>query len=128
MGAGGWILLLGSAVLFGILVRELWRGLAPRVRQAGARRRQEQHRRQREAELAAAPGGSPDRPLEVSSASVVEARATSDPCPVCDRPLYLEEHAVETHGEQSLRAVRVECRFCAHRRTVYVQIAEPMLH
>lgn len=128
MRLGGYLLLTAVAVVFAMLVRELWRGLAPRVSHAVQRGAVEQERRAREADALAAPGGAPDRPIEVASASVVEARATSDPCIVCGKPVYLEEHAVETHGGQLLRAVRVECRFCGHERTLYFRIAEPMVH
>lgn len=128
MGAGGILLLVAAAVVFGLLVRELWRGLAPRVRQAQARGAAEVERRRREALVAAAPGGSPERPIEVASASVVEARATGDPCVICGKPVYVAEHAAETFGEDRLRTVRVTCRFCDHERTVYLRIAAPMVH
>jgi len=119
---GLYLLLFAGAVALGLLVRELWRGFAPRMRLA-------RQQRLTEKETAAAPGGRPDRPVVVTSASVVEGVATREPCVMCGQPVYVEEHAVETHGDDRLRAVRVGCRFCEHQRLLYVRIDEPsMLH
>jgi len=54
--------------------------------------------------------------------AVVESRAESDPCPVCGRRVYVDEHAAEIHAGNSLRVVRVSCRFCGHRQERFYRI------
>lgn len=69
-------------------------------------------------------GGSPDRPLEVTSASVIEPQAASTACVLCDAPsMRVDEHVVETiDGARRLRVVRVRCPRCGHRRALYFHI------
>lgn len=69
-------------------------------------------------------GGSPDRPIEVSSASVIEPQASSTACVLCDAPsMRIEEHVVETvAGGGRLRVVRVRCPRCGNRRELYFRI------
>jgi hypothetical protein len=67
-------------------------------------------------------GGEPDRPIEVVSASVVEAQAKSIPCPKCLGPCRIEEHAAETLAGQRLRIARVTCAHCGARRAIYFRI------
>jgi hypothetical protein len=69
-----------------------------------------------------APGGSPDHPLELSSASQVEVRAQSTPCPICTGELRVEEHEAEVLGGRRLRVVRVRCHHCAAPRQLYFRI------
>jgi hypothetical protein len=70
------------------------------------------------------PGGSPERPLVIDSAAVVELRAVAQPCPLCDGPLRLEEHAaVEIDGTR-LRVASVACTQCGVRRSFYFHLAE----
>jgi hypothetical protein len=68
------------------------------------------------------PGGSPAHPLELSSASQVEVRARATPCPLCEGPLRLEEHAAEVHGAARLRVARMVCGRCGARRTLYFRL------
>jgi hypothetical protein len=64
-------------------------------------------------------GGSPARPIEVSSASVIEPHATTLPCAACGaRGVRLEEHA----AEQGLRVTRVLCQRCGARREIWFRI------
>ena len=58
-------------------------------------------------------GGSPERPIEVDSAAVVEVRALVVNCPRCAGEHTLVEHAAVTsvRGER-LREVRLACRSC----------------
>jgi hypothetical protein len=79
-------------------------------------REAEDLRRRREARM---PGASPGHPIEVASAAVIEPRAASLPCPRCGSPAHVDEHAVETHGEQRLRATRMRCGTCGHQRSIY---------
>ena len=66
--------------------------------------------------LALEPGGSPEHPIEVDSAAVIEPRAESFRCPDCDGALRCEEHAIANHeSEQLVRAVTLVCRDCRAR-------------
>ena len=89
---------------------------AARVAEERAREAEELRSRQ-EARM---PGGSPDHPIEVASAAVIEPRATSLPCPRCAGPAHVDEHVVEAGpGEQRLRVTRMRCGTCGHRRPLY---------
>jgi hypothetical protein len=70
------------------------------------------------------PGGSPERPLEIPSASVVEARAEREPCFACDKPVRCTEHRVQG----GLRVAVVTCRECGRERTHYFRLASPTLN
>ncbi len=112
-----------------LLVRELWRGLSPSLRRALDRRAREAAIADRTEETLRAPGATPDNPVEVTSASVVEARAASETCVVCGERIHVEAHAVERIGGRLLRVVHLACRRCGHRRPFYIHIAEPeVLH
>lgn len=67
-------------------------------------------------------GGSPDFPIEVVSASVVEPKAKSMPCPRCLVPCRIEEHAAQTIDGKRLRIARVQCGQCGERRSIYFRI------
>lgn len=79
--------------------------------------------RARERLAALEAGGSPERPIEVVSASVVEAHARSMRCPTCDASLRVEEHAAVAHGEARLRVVTASCAQCGRRRAIWFRIA-----
>src|SRR5262245_25091670 len=69
-------------------------------------------------------GGSPERPIEVTSASVVEAHAASLPCAACGEGTRVDEHLAVTlkddrGGSRSLRVARVRCTRCGVRRDIY---------
>ena len=69
------------------------------------------------------PGGAPDRPIEVTSASVIEVHATSLPCLTCgERSGRIDAHDAVTHDGKSLRHVRLRCSRCGARRNLYVRI------
>jgi hypothetical protein len=88
---------------------------AARVAEAEVREAEDLRSRQ-EARM---PGGSPSHPIEVASAAVIEPRAASLPCPRCGSPAHVDEHAVDTHGDQRLRITRMRCGTCGHRRPLY---------
>ncbi|WP_146652089.1 hypothetical protein [Labilithrix luteola] len=74
-------------------------------------------------------GGSAERPIEVTSASIVEPHASSLPCPACGAPgVRVEEHVAVTvpgdAGEEPrrLRVARVVCPRCGTRRDVFFRI------
>jgi hypothetical protein len=75
------------------------------------------------------PGGGPDRPIEVTSASIIEPHASSMPCAACGaQALRVEEHVAVTVGGEGtdptrrLRVVHVICRKCGTRREVFFRI------
>jgi hypothetical protein len=78
--------------------------------------------RQRLLELG--PGGSRANPLEVSSAAVIEPKAESTPCPRCSAHFVVEEHDAHL-GSQRVRELKVHCRFCDERRSLWFRINEP---
>jgi len=68
------------------------------------------------------PGGSPERPIDVPSASVVEVRARAIPCPQCGGELDVAEHAAITHEGEPLRRVDARCRQCGTRRSLWFRL------
>lgn len=67
-------------------------------------------------------GGSPERPIEVESASQVEAHARSLPCARCGGSLLVREHTAETIDHARLRVARMVCPSCGARRSVYFRL------
>ena len=67
------------------------------------------------------PGGHPERPIEVASASIIEPHAASMPCAACgEQGLRVEEHAADL--PRRLRVVHVLCQRCGTRREVFFRI------
>jgi hypothetical protein len=75
-----------------------------------------------------APGGSPERPLEVESPAQVEVAAEGLPCPLCDGPLKAHTHDSVVHDGVRLRVARVECVACGTKRDLWFRLAGPVLH
>ena len=73
-------------------------------------------------------GGSPERPIEVGSASVVEAHALSVRCPRCDGAHEIREHLAITLRGVRLREVRLACRQCGSRRSLYFRLRDDLLN
>jgi len=71
------------------------------------------------------PGGAPERPIEVSSSSVVELKARATPCPQCTGQLELKGDRAESSARGVLRAVDLVCRRCHATRTLWFRIAAP---
>lgn len=115
---------LGLAVIAAVswvvyLVGHRWSAVQ-RSRDAEAEAREAEHlRSRREARM---PGGSPEYPIEVASAAVIEPRACSLPCPRCGSPAHVDEHAVDGHGKQRLRVTQMRCGTCGHRRPLYFMV------
>jgi len=65
------------------------------------------------------PGGSPERPIKVGSASVVEVRTSALACPLCGGSYRLEEHVAPAAG---LRRVDVTCRHCSTPRSLWFRL------
>jgi hypothetical protein len=78
-------------------------------------------RREHASELLATltPGGSPSRPIGVTSAAVIEPRAATIPCPRCGGFYRIHEHTRPVAG---LRQVDVVCRHCSTPRTLWFRI------
>jgi hypothetical protein len=72
------------------------------------------------------PGGSPERPLRVSSAAVVEAHAESVPCPRCEGKQDVVEHVAVTIKGARLREARLHCRQCGSKRSLWFRIGEAL--
>lgn len=68
------------------------------------------------------PGGNPRRPLEVGSPAIVEARARATPCPRCGGEHDVLEHAAVTVDGDRLREVRLSCRACRTRRSLWFRL------
>ena len=68
------------------------------------------------------PGGTPERPVDVDSPSVVELRARSVPCPRCDGEQIVDEHAAVNLNGERLREARLRCRNCASRRSMWFRL------
>lgn len=69
------------------------------------------------------PGGAPERPIEVTSASAVEPHARGMPCAACGADgVRVEEHAAVT----GLRVARVVCPRCGVRRDVFFRLGTPL--
>lgn len=78
--------------------------------------------RERLAALSA--GGSPERPLDVPSASTVEGAAVSLGCARCGGEVRLVDHdVVPDAAGRLLRRVRVACKRCRATREVWVRVA-----
>jgi hypothetical protein len=72
------------------------------------------------------PGGAPERPLVVTSASVIDGRARDTLCAVCEAGLELEDHEVVAHASGSLRRARLVCKECHTPRTIWFRIVPPL--
>jgi len=64
-------------------------------------------------------GGSPERPIHVISASVVEIRARALPCVQCAGEYRVNDHRAPTSG---LRQVSVTCTRCCVSRDLWFRL------
>jgi predicted Zn finger-like uncharacterized protein len=64
-------------------------------------------------------GGAREHPLEVTSAAVIEGRATALGCAQCEGEYQIVEHR---SGGAGVRAVDVRCRRCGVPRTLWFRI------
>ncbi len=67
-------------------------------------------------------GGAPNRPIEVISSSVIDVRARSLPCPLCDGESQLEEQTAEKFSGHPLRAAHMRCKRCGIARVLWFRI------
>lgn len=69
-------------------------------------------------------GGSPDLPIEVTSASIIEPHAQSMYCAACgNHGLRIDEHLAQTFpGERRLRVLKSRCPQCGTQRDLFFRI------
>jgi hypothetical protein len=77
--------------------------------------------RDRERLAAVSPGGSPARPIAVTSAPVVDVRVRALACPQCEGSYRLVDHRAPKSG---LRAADVTCRQCGVARTLWFRLVD----
>lgn len=96
----------------------------PRTDQREAERSAGKLARSRMKLSALEPGGAPDRPIEVTSASIIEPHASSMPCAACGAyGVRVDEHiAVTLEDSRRVRIVYVNCQRCGTRREIYFRI------
>ena len=71
------------------------------------------------------PGGSPQRPIDVASASIVEGKARATPCIQCGADLELRGDRATSTARGVLREIALVCRRCHARRTLWFRITPP---
>lgn len=74
--------------------------------------------RDREKLALLSPGGSRERPIAVTSSSVVEVRAHAMTCPQCGGEYKIGEHRVD----DGLRVVAVACVMCGTKRELWFRL------
>lgn len=70
-------------------------------------------------------GATPDRPIVVASAASIEPRAESEPCPICDAHLHVDEHVVDDAAGTRLRRLDMRCGECGRHSRLYFQVKSP---
>jgi hypothetical protein len=98
----------------------------PRTEKRDAARAAEKLAQAREKLAKLEPGGAPDRPIDVSTASVIEPQARALACLRCGDlggTRIVEHEAREIDGRR-LRVVRLACPRCGAVRAIYFRIAE----
>jgi hypothetical protein len=71
------------------------------------------------------PGGAPERPIDVASASVVDGKARATPCIQCGGDLELRGDRATSTARGVLREIAVACRRCHASRTLWFRIPPP---
>jgi hypothetical protein len=102
----------------------------PRAERRAEARQTGKDVRERERLARLEPGGAPDRPIEVITASLVEPRAKGMPCAVCGHTgsVRLDDHTARTIDGDALRLAHVRCAMCGYARVVYFAIRPPLLN
>jgi hypothetical protein len=84
--------------------------------------------RQRQRLFELEPGGSPERPVDIDSPSVVELKAEAFPCPRCATPFRVEAHRAPSSPGMRLREAAVICPRCGSRRSIWFRLTGPSLN
>jgi hypothetical protein len=98
----------------------------PRAQRRADSRRDAKVVRDRERLAALEPGGTPERPIEVTTASLVEPKARATPCPICSDSVRVTDHTASTISGVPLRLAHVFCPMCGHARVVYFAVRPPL--
>jgi hypothetical protein len=77
----------------------------------------------RDREKLAALENSRERPIAVTSSSVIAVRARSQPCHQCGGSLHLDEEIADS---AVLRAVDMSCQRCRATRRLWFRISSPL--
>lgn len=100
----------------------------PRASRREAEREAKQLTELRTKLAALEPGGSPARPIEITSPAEVEVRAASMPCPRCAGQTRVNEHVVESAGASRVRVAKVVCQRCGSPRAIYFRLGAGAVH
>jgi len=96
----------------------------PRRQQREEQRTLRKSVRQLERLAAELPGGSPQRPIDVAAASVVETRARSIQCVQCDAiEMELRGDRATSTARGILRELAMVCRQCHAARAIWFRVA-----
>ena len=98
----------------------------PRRASRGLARRR--HVRDLERLAGLAPGGAPDRPIEIDTPAVVDVMAEARRCPLCEGTLHLQQHTAETIAGDRLRVAHVKCASCGIARAFYFRLTARVLN
>jgi hypothetical protein len=71
------------------------------------------------------PGGSPQQPIDVASASIVDGKARATPCIQCGGDLELRGDRATSGARGILRELALVCRLCHAPRTLWFRITPP---
>jgi len=71
------------------------------------------------------PGGSRERPIDVSTPALVEPRARTVHCPRCDEPFTIEAHEARVDAHSRLREAKLRCRSCGTARSLWFRVVAP---
>jgi hypothetical protein len=75
------------------------------------------------------PGGDEERPITVSSASVIEPRAESLPCLRCEQQMRVESHESRNSPRGGhVRVLELACKACGAERTVFFRVEQAVLN
>jgi hypothetical protein len=69
------------------------------------------------------PGASPEHPIDVTSASVVETMARARPCVQCGGELEPQRDRASSTARGVLRAIALTCRQCHAPRALWFRVA-----
>ncbi len=83
---------------------------------------------QRERLFSLEPGGTPERPIEIESPSVVELRASALACPRCEVAFRVEAHRAPSSPGMRLRQAEVVCPRCGAHRSIWFRLVGPSLN
>ncbi len=67
-------------------------------------------------------GGSPDRPIVVDSAAVIDGRAARFTCTACGSEVRVADHRAAIIDGARLRVAHLACRMCRLDRVVYFRL------